>query len=80
MYITMTDCVFFGKKGCYDLIINDSTDPFGHTEGLFTKGSTAAAIMHCGKMGSWCISMEVHFMMKMKLPAVACTKVYRSFL
>ena len=26
-----------GKKGCYDLIINDSTDPFGHTEGLFTK-------------------------------------------
>ena len=26
-----------GKKGRYDLIINDSTDPFGHTEGLFTK-------------------------------------------
>ncbi len=25
------------KKGRYDLIINDSTDPFGHTEGLFTK-------------------------------------------
>ena len=25
------------KKGIYDLIINDSTDPFGHTEGLFTK-------------------------------------------
>lgn len=23
--------------GQYDLIINDSTDPFGHTEGLFTK-------------------------------------------
>lgn len=25
------------KKGKYDLIINDSTDPFGHTEGLFTR-------------------------------------------
>lgn len=25
------------KKEEYDLIINDSTDPFGHTEGLFTK-------------------------------------------
>ena len=25
------------KKEQYDLIINDSTDPFGHTEGLFTK-------------------------------------------
>ena len=24
-------------KDKYDLIINDSTDPFGHTEGLFTK-------------------------------------------
>ncbi|MBS6474916.1 MAG: polyamine aminopropyltransferase [Clostridiales bacterium] len=26
-----------GRTGEYDLIINDSTDPFGHTEGLFTK-------------------------------------------
>ena len=25
------------KTGDYDLIINDATDPFGHTEGLFTK-------------------------------------------
>ena len=25
------------KKGIYDLIINDSTAPVGHTEGLFTK-------------------------------------------
>ena len=25
------------KKGIYDLIINDSTDPFGHTEGQNTK-------------------------------------------
>lgn len=26
-----------GRADEYDLIINDSTDPFGHTEGLFTK-------------------------------------------
>lgn len=26
-----------GRMEEYDLIINDSTDPFGHTEGLFTK-------------------------------------------
>lgn len=26
-----------GRKAEYDIIINDSTDPFGHTEGLFTK-------------------------------------------
>lgn len=26
-----------GCHGEYDLIINDATDPFGHTEGLFTK-------------------------------------------
>ena len=26
-----------GRQAEYDLIINDSTDPFGHTEGLFTK-------------------------------------------
>ena len=25
------------KQNMYDLIINDATDPFGHTEGLFTK-------------------------------------------
>jgi spermidine synthase len=25
------------STACYDLIINDSTDPFGHTEGLFTR-------------------------------------------
>lgn len=26
-----------GRQSEYDIIINDSTDPFGHTEGLFTK-------------------------------------------
>ncbi len=26
-----------GREAAYDLIINDATDPFGHTEGLFTR-------------------------------------------
>ena len=42
-----------GKKNCYDLIINDSTDPFGHTEGLFTKefyGSCYNALREDGIM------------------------------
>ena len=41
------------KKGIYDLIINDSTDPFGHTEGLFTKefyGSCYLALKDDGIM------------------------------
>ncbi len=41
------------KKGIYDLIINDSTDPFGHTEGLFTKefyGSCYRALKDDGIM------------------------------
>lgn len=35
----------------YDLIINDATDPFGHTEGLFTKefyGNCSKALTDCG--------------------------------
>lgn len=42
-----------GKKARYDLIINDSTDPFGHTEGLFTKefyGSCYNALREDGIM------------------------------
>ena len=42
-----------GKKSAYDLIINDSTDPFGHTEGLFTKefyGSCYKALRDDGIM------------------------------
>lgn len=41
------------KKGRYDLIINDSTDPFGHTEGLFTRefyGSCCNALKDDGIM------------------------------
>ena len=42
-----------GKRDQYDLIINDSTDPFGHTEGLFTKefyGSCYKALRDDGIM------------------------------
>lgn len=42
-----------GKSDEYDLIINDSTDPFGHTEGLFTKefyGSCYRALKDDGIM------------------------------
>ena len=41
------------KSNEYDLIINDSTDPFGHTEGLFTKefyGSCYNALREDGIM------------------------------
>lgn len=41
------------KKARYDLIINDSTDPLGHTEGLFTKefyGSCYTALRDDGIM------------------------------
>lgn len=41
------------KKNQYDLIINDATDPFGHTEGLFTKefyGSCYRALRDDGIM------------------------------
>lgn len=37
-----------GKNDEYDLIINDSTDPLGHTEGLFTKNFTEAVIKLSG--------------------------------
>lgn len=41
------------RKNEYDIIINDSTDPFGHTEGLFTKefyGSCYKALTEDGLM------------------------------
>ena len=57
------------KKGIYDLIINDSTDPFGHTEGLFTKefyGSCYNALKDDG-------IMEAPSMTRTRRPAAACT-------
>ncbi|MBP3458364.1 MAG: polyamine aminopropyltransferase [Lachnospiraceae bacterium] len=41
------------KINAYDIIVNDSTDPFGHTEGLFTKefyGSCYKALKEDGIM------------------------------
>lgn len=41
------------KINVYDIIVNDSTDPFGHTEGLFTKefyGSCYKALKEDGIM------------------------------
>lgn len=70
-----------GKKGCYDLIINDSTDPFGHTEGLFTKefyGSCYNALREDG------IMVYQHGSPFYDEDEAACRsmhrKVYRSFL
>jgi spermidine synthase len=42
-----------GRQAEYDIIINDSTDPFGHTEGLFTRefyGSCYRALREDGIM------------------------------
>ena len=53
--ITNADGLRFlrNRRNEYDLIINDSTDPFGHTEGLFTKefyGSCYRALKEDGIM------------------------------
>ena len=37
----------------YDLIIVDSTDPFGPSEGYFTRSFTAFAITPSGRTGLW---------------------------
>ena len=55
VHITHQDGLRFlrGRRAEYDLIINDSTDPFGHTEGLFTKefyGSCYKALKDDGIM------------------------------
>ena len=62
------------KKARYDLIINDSTDPLGHTEGLFTKEFYGAVIRLSEMTESWFISMEVLFMMRMRWNAERCTE------
>ena len=49
------------RKTQYDLIIVDSTDPFGPVGGLCLPGSsTASATMPCGTTASWSTSREVH--------------------
>ncbi|MGN0341835.1 MAG: polyamine aminopropyltransferase [Roseburia sp.] len=68
------------KHEVYDLIINDSTDPFGHTEGLFTKefyGSCYKALKSDG------IMVYQHGSPFYKEDEMACRsmhrKVFRSF-
>lgn len=68
------------KREEYDLIINDSTDPFGHTEGLFTKefyGSCYKALREDGSLvyqhGSPFYDEDVEACKSMH------RKVYRSF-
>lgn len=56
----------------YDIIVNDSTDPFGHTEGLFTKEFYGNCYKALKKTVSWFISMEARFMMKMRWRAAVC--------
>ena len=63
-------------RGCenqYDLIINDSTDPFGHTEGLFTREFYGNAIGPFGRTALWCISTEARFMMRTRWHFESCT-------
>ena len=54
LFITKMDYDFL--RNCeddYDIIINDATDPFGHTEGLFTKefyGNSYRALKEDGIM------------------------------
>lgn len=53
MYIQDALRFLRNKTGDYDLIINDATDPFGYTEGLFTKefyGSCYKALKSDGIM------------------------------
>ena len=50
------------RKAQYDLIIVDSTDPFGPSRGAILPGSsTASATMPCGTTASWSTSREAHF-------------------
>ena len=57
----------------YDLIINDSTNPFGYTEGLFTKEFYGSSYKALKKTASWSISTAALSMTRMKRPAAACT-------
>ena len=54
------------KTDEYDLIINDATDPFGYTEGLFTKEFYGSCYKALKEMESWYISMEVRFIQRTK--------------
>lgn len=58
----------------YDLIINDATDPFGHTEGLLQKSFTEAATRHLKMTELWYISTAVRSMMRTRVLVRLCTR------
>ena len=63
-----------GRSDEYDIIINDATDPFGHTEGLFTKefyGSCYKALKADGIMGL--TSTAAPSSTRMSRPSAPCT-------
>lgn len=55
VYIHYEDGLKFvrSKENEYDLIIVDSTDPFGPGRGCLPRSFTATAIRPCGRRGSW---------------------------
>ena len=55
------------KENEYDLIIVDSTDPFGPGEGLFTKEFYGNCFKALNETGIMVISMKVHFIKMMLL-------------
>ena len=58
----------------YDLIIVDSSDPFGPSEGLFTREFYGNCYNALRRMESWLISREVLFIPRMRMPCSAVTK------
>ena len=58
----------------YDLIIVDSSDPFGPSEGLFTREFYGNCYNALKRTGSWSISREALFMQRMPEPCSAVIK------
>ena len=57
----------------YDLIIVDSTDPFGPSKGILQKSSMESATMHYMRTESWSISREARFISTMQKRCSAAT-------
>ena len=62
-------------EDAYDLIIVDSSDPFGPSEGLFTRNFTATASTPCAPTASWSTSRAAPFMPRTPTPCSAATSV-----
>ena len=57
----------------YDLIIVDSTDPFGLRKVILQKSSMESATMHYMRTESWSISREARFISTMQKRCSAAT-------